>query len=80
MALSYTFPHQPEGNGVVERFFRTLTEQAIWGRTFRTASDVKAAVTDFVTRYNSAWRLERLGSLSPLAYRARHRQPESRAA
>jgi transposase InsO family protein len=80
MALSYTFPQQPEGNGVVERFFRTLKEQASWGRSFRSAAEVKAAVTDFLTRYNSAWRLERLGYLSPLAYRARHRQPESLAA
>ena len=67
-------------NGVIERFFRTLKEQAIWGRTFRTAAEVRAAVSDFVARYNAAWRLERLGYLSPLDYRARHRQPESHAA
>src|SRR5690349_12597766 len=36
LALSYAFPHQPQCNGVIERFFRTLKEQAIWGRTFRT--------------------------------------------
>ena len=35
---------------------------------------------DFVARYNAAWRLERLGYLSPLDYRARHLQQESRAA
>jgi putative transposase len=65
MALSYAFPHQPQCNGVIERFFRTLKEQAIWGRTFRTAAEVRAAVSDFVARYNAAWRLERLGYLSP---------------
>ena len=80
MALSYAFPHQPQGNGVIERFFRTLKEQAIWGRTFRTAAEVRAAVSDFVARYNAAWRLERLGYLSPLDYRSRHLQQESRAA
>jgi hypothetical protein len=37
-------------------------------------------ISDFVARYNAAWRLERLGYLSPLDYRARHRQPESHAA
>jgi putative transposase len=67
-------------NGVIERFFRTLKEQAIWGRTFRTAAEVRTAVTDFVARYNAAWRLERLGWLSPLDYRARHLQQESCAA
>jgi transposase InsO family protein len=76
MALSYAFPHQPQGNGVIERFFRTLN----WGRTFRTAAEVRAAVSDFVARYNAAWRLERLGYISPLDYRARHLQQESRAA
>src|SRR3954469_3709667 len=80
MALSSAFPHQPQGNGVIERFFRTLKEQAIWGRTFRTAAEVWAAVSDFVARYNAAWRLERLGYLSPLDYRNRHLQQESRAA
>ena len=80
MALSYAFAHQPQGNGVIERFFRTLKEQAIWGRSFRTAAEVRAAVTDFVARYNTAWRLERLGYLSPRDYRNRHLQPESLAA
>ena len=80
MALSYAFPHQPQGNGVIERFFRTLKEQVIWGRTFRTAAEVRTAVSDFVARYNAAWRLERLGYLSPLDYRIRHLQPESHAA
>lgn len=47
-------------NGVIERFFRTLKEQAIWGRSFRTAAEVRAAVSDFVARYNAAWRLERI--------------------
>ena len=67
MALSHSFAHQPEGNGVVERFFRTLKEQAIWGRIFRNV----AAVVDFVARYNASWRLARLGFLSPRESRAR---------
>ena len=73
-------PYTPEQNGIIERFFRTLKEQAIWGRTFRTAAEVRAAVSDFVARYNAAWRLERLGYLSPLDYRNRHLQLESHAA
>ena len=70
MALSYSFVRQPQGNGVIERFFRTLKEQVIWGRVFRTAEEVRAAVAAFVTRYNAQWRLERLGYRSPLAYRS----------
>jgi putative transposase len=72
MALSHAFPHQPETNGVCERFFRTLKEQAIFGQIFRTAAEVRAAVSEFVARYNTGWRLARLGFRSPLDYRARY--------
>jgi putative transposase len=72
MALSHAFPHQPETNGVCERFFRTLKEQAVFGRIFRTAAEVRAAVSEFVARYNASWRLARLGFRSPIDYRARH--------
>jgi putative transposase len=80
LSLSYSFPHQPECNGVIERFFRTLKEQTIWGRTFRTAADVNAAVNAFVERYNTAWRLERLGYRSPLDYRTQNLKRQETAA
>ena len=57
---------------MAERFFRTLKEQAIYGRIFHTAAEVRAAVATFVTHYNASWRLARLGYMSPLEYRARH--------
>ena len=47
MALSHSFPRQPQTNGVVERFFRTLKEQVIYGRVFHTVAEVKAAVATF---------------------------------
>jgi putative transposase len=72
MALSHSFPHQPETNGVAERFFRTLKEQVIYGQIFHTAAEVRAAVATFVARYNGSWRLARLGYMSPLDFRARH--------
>ena len=80
ISLSYSFPHQPECNGVIERFFRTLKEQAVWGRTFRTAGEVKAAVAAFIERYNTSWRLERLGYCSPHDYRNRHLSRQKAAA
>jgi putative transposase len=80
IGLSYAFVRQPQGNGVVERFFRTLKEQVIWGRIFRTAEEVRAAVAMFVTRYNAEWRLQRLGYRSPLAYRTQQSQPVRPAA
>ena len=50
----------------------SLKEQAIFGRIFRTAAEVRAVVSDFVARYNTRWRLARLGYRSPIEYRARH--------
>jgi len=72
MALSHALPHQPETNGVCERFFRTLKEQAIFGRTFRTIAEIRSAVDQFVVTYNAHWRLARLGFRSPLEYRLHH--------
>ena len=72
MALSHALPRQPEANGVCERFFRTLKEQAIFGRAFRTISEVRSAVDEFVGNYNACWRLQRLGFRSPLEYRLHH--------
>lgn len=80
MAMSYAYPYQPECNGVAERFFRTLKEQAIFGRVFRTAAEVRTAVATFVERYNAAWPLERLGYQSPLGYRARYETCQRTAA
>ena len=80
MAMSYAFPHQPECNGVAERWFRTLKEQTIFGRIFRTVAEVKAAVADFVAHYNASWALERLDYRSPLDYRVRYEaQPKAAA-
>ncbi len=67
---SFAFVEQPQTNGVAERFNRTLKEQAIHGRVFRNADEVRLAVADFVARYNNHWRLEKLGYLTPAEARA----------
>jgi len=70
IAPSYAFVAEPETNGVIERFFRTLKEQAIHGRTFQTIDEVRDAVRDFAARYNAEWLIEKNGYLSPLNARA----------
>lgn len=65
IAPSFAFIEQPETNGVVERFFRTLKEQIIYGRVYETVEDLRVAVDKFVEIYNAEWRIERLGFLSP---------------
>ena len=66
---SFGFLEQPETNGVVERWNRTLKEQAIYGRDFRKLADVRAAVATFVERYNRCWRLEKLAYRTPVEAR-----------
>lgn len=65
VGASYSFIEQPQGNGVAERFFRTLKEQIIYGRTYRTVAEVREAVDTFVELYNAQWRPEKNGYLSP---------------
>lgn len=65
IAPSFAFVREPETNGVVERFNRTLKEQVIYGRTFRTIEDVRAAMADFIERYNKFWLVEKIGFKSP---------------
>jgi len=70
MAPSYAFVREPETNGVIERFFRTLKEQAIHGHVFQTIDEVRHAVRAFAARYNAEWLIEKNGYLSPLDARA----------
>ncbi len=62
---SFAFVAQPQTNGVAERFNRTLKEQAIYGRMFRTVEDVRQAVQNFMELYNSEWRVEKNAFRSP---------------
>lgn len=71
---SFAFVSQPQTNGVAERFFKTLKQEAIYGRIFNNADEVCQAVADFVDDYNNHWRLEKLDYLSPVEYRQAHPQ------
>jgi transposase InsO family protein len=62
---SPAFVRQPEGNGCIERFFRTLKEQVLWVRRFRDLEELRTALIEFKDRYNNNWILERLGYRTP---------------
>ena len=66
---SPAFVRSPEGNGCIERFFRTLKEQLLWVRSFRDAEDVRQAVTEWVAIYHENWLIERHGHRPPAAVR-----------
>lgn len=77
---SPSFVRAPEGNGIAERFFRTLKEQIVHGRIYRTIDEVRAAVGAFIDRYNAAWLIEKNGLRSPRAARAAWERDLMRAA
>ena len=62
---SPAFVREPEGNGMIERFFRVLKEQLLWVRHFATIEELRLALLDFKDRYNTAWIMERHGYKTP---------------
>ena len=67
---SPAFVREPEGNGVAERFIRTLKEQLLWVRTFDTVEQLRLALLEFKERYNRQWLCERHGHQTPAQVRA----------
>lgn len=65
------FVREPEGNGCMERFFRTLKEQLLWVRHFRDLEELQLPVRDSRDLYNREWLIERLGFQSPRQARER---------
>ena len=68
---SPAFVRELEGNGCIERFFRTLKEQLHWVRHFQSIPDLVAALEDFRALYNQHWLIERLAFQSPVPARRR---------
>ena len=62
---SPAFVRSPEGNGCAERFIRTLKENLLWVRTFKTVEELRQALLAFRETYNTTWLIERHGFLSP---------------
>jgi len=71
---SPAFVREPEGNGVAERFIRTLKEQLLWVRTFDTVEELRLALLEFKDRYNREWLCERHAHQTPAAVRAGSRR------
>lgn len=69
MTSSPAFVRAPEGNGVAERFIRTLKEQLLWVQTFRTVEDLRHALQAWLVTYNEQWLVERHGFRAPAQVR-----------
>jgi putative transposase len=70
---SPSFVRQPEGNGVAERFIRTLKENFLWVHTFDTIEELRRGLRDFVAHYNATWLVARHGYRTPNQIRAEQR-------
>src|SRR5712675_137533 len=66
---SPSFVREPEGNGVAERFVRTLKENLLWVRSFSTVEELVGALREFKRRYNEEWLIERHGFRTPARVR-----------
>jgi transposase InsO family protein len=65
MSSSPSFVREPEGNGVAERFIRSLKENLLWVRHFATIAELVEALREFKRTYNEQWLIERHGFRSP---------------
>ena len=66
---SAAFIRESEGNGYIERFFKTLEEQLLWVRHFRSIPELVHTIQEFRALYNRPWLIERLGFQSPVQAR-----------
>jgi hypothetical protein len=69
MDSSPSFVRAPEGNGCIERFWRTLKEQLLWIHSFANIEDLNQALQEFRDLYNHQWLIERHNHRPPAQVR-----------
>jgi transposase InsO family protein len=57
--------HEPQTNGVIERFFKTLKLECLWIENFRDVDHARDVVGRWMETYNTQWLIERLGYRTP---------------
>ena len=77
---SPSFVREPEGNGVAERFIRTLKENLLWVRDFETIEELRLALIDFARWYNENWLVARHRYQTPTQIRGNQMTPCDQAA
>ncbi len=66
---SHSFVREPQCNGVIERFIRTLKEQCVWLHRFESLDQARGIIGAFIERYNHHWLIERLNHRTPAVAR-----------
>lgn len=69
LEMSKSFVREPQCNGCIERFNRTIEEEVFSIESFDTTEEAERAIKLFVEDYNNQWMIHRLGLRSPLEYR-----------
>ena len=70
MTISLTYRVEPECNGVIERFMRTLEEQCLYLHQFASLDEARRVIAAFIHCYNTEWLIARLGYRTPAEARA----------
>ena len=60
---------EPQCNGIIERFMRTLKEECVYLHDFETLDEARRVIGEFIARYNREWLIERHGHRTPTAVR-----------
>ncbi len=62
---SPAFVHEPQTNGVIERFFKTIKMECIWLEYFQDVEHARSVVGRWMELYNTQWLIERHGHRTP---------------
>jgi transposase InsO family protein len=65
MTITPSYVGEPECNGVIKRFIRTLKEQCLYLHRFQSLEEARRIIAAFIARYNTEWLIERLGHRTP---------------
>jgi transposase InsO family protein len=69
LTIAPSYVGEPECNGAIERFMRTLKEQCIYLHRFTNVEEARQIIGEFIERYNTEWLIERLGHRTPATAR-----------
>ncbi len=66
---SPSYVGEPECNGIMERWIRTLKEECLYLHDFESLEEARQVMAEFIERYNTQWLLERHGHRTPAEVR-----------
>ena len=75
---SFSFPMQPQNNGVAERFNRTVKEQVMGDGPLRNEAQVTRAIGGFIANHTKGWLVAKLGYQTPAEAREQWEEMQCR--